>query len=547
MRVFLCRIVGIASLATAMFAGSIAAADPLTDPVAPEGTVTSAIESDLAAEDQAPAATVRIADAEDADEAEADGFVQEVSELSELELEAAAPVCDDKKMADLKKAVAGSHKPMFYDNKFDYLCDPCYCDWHLGDRMKRLGIGDHAIVDIGGQYRTRFHHEQNMRNDPLFVPNALGLTGVDDTFLLHRTRFYVNAEIGNRIRFYGEALDADSNYETHIPRTIEVNRTDIQNMFLDAVLLDDCRGKLTARIGRQELLYGNQRIASPLDWANTRRTFEGGKLMWQGESWDIDGFYTHPLRRTHANATRLDPPLLDIDFWGVHSTYKDLGKDKLELYWLGLDNYITTARYNTLGGRYYAERDAWLYEFEGGYQFGRNFNGSDHSAGAYTFGLGRKMDNVCWKPVLWGYYDWASGSDTVDTGYDHMFPLVHKYLGYMDLYGRRNIESANVLLTAKPHDKLSLLVWYYYFWLQNGNDVPYNVDMTRFARLPGGSAGSRDLGHEIDVTLTYALTARMEVLFGYSHFFAGEFYKTTPGVPYRNDADFFYTHFQVNF
>jgi hypothetical protein len=59
--------------------------------------------------------------------------------------------------------------------------------------------------------------------------------------------------------------------------------------------------------------------------------------------------------------------------------------------------------------------------------------------------------------------------------------------------------------------------------------------------------GSRDLGDEIDLLLTYNINARINVLFGYSHFFAGDYYKTTAGVPTSADADFFYTHFEVNF
>ena len=83
--------------------------------------------------------------------------------------------------------------------------------------------------------------------------------------------------------------------------------------------------------------------------------------------------------------------------------------------------------------------------------------------------------------------------------------------------------------------------------LANGNDVPYNVTMTPFAGLPAGSSGSKDLGHEIDMVITQALTPRSSILFGYSHFFAGNYYATTPGVPFNGDADFFYTQWHVNF
>ena len=454
--------------------------------------------------------------------------------------------CSCEKQQALKKAVAGSHKNLFYDNNFDYLCDPCYCGWALGDNLKRLCVTPWATVDVGGQYRMRQHSERNIRNGG--VLNGLGLTGRDDDFLLHRTRLYVNAEIGTRFRFYGEMLDAVSNYEDFRPRFIEENRYDVQNLFGDFVVLDDCRGSLTARLGRQELQYGAQRVVSPLDWANTRRTFDGAKLFWRGENWDVDGFWSRPLVRVNpVNLTRLDPPLQDAEFYGMYSTYKGLCNSKVDLYWIALDNHAAGFLYDTLGARYYGDRNNWLYEIEGDVQFGTNADGSDHSAGAVTAGLGRKFPCAFWKPTLWLYYDWASGDDTRGNGYHHMLPLAHKYMGFMDLYGRRNLQDANILLTMQPHKKVKLLAWYHYFQLANIDDVPYNINMTAFAGLPAGSAGSRDLGSELDLVATWMMSPRTNLLFGYSHFWAGDFYGTTPDVPYDGDADFFYTQFTVNF
>ena len=146
--------------------------------------------------------------------------------------------CGCKKQA-LNKTAAAAYKNPFYNNNFDYLCDPCYSDWHLGENLKRLCVGGFATVDVGGQYRARVHNERNMR--------GLGLTGRDDDFLLHRSRVYVNAELGNRVRFYGEMLDAVSNFENFNPRPIEENRFDVQNLLVDVVALDTCSGKLSPR------------------------------------------------------------------------------------------------------------------------------------------------------------------------------------------------------------------------------------------------------------------------------------------------------------
>jgi hypothetical protein len=101
------------------------------------------------------------------------------------------------------------------------------------------------------------------------------------------------------------------------------------------------------------------------------------------------------------------------------------------------------------------------------------------------------------------------------------------------------------LLTAQPSERLNLLVWYYYFFPENRNDVPYNLNMAPFA--PGSAPASADLGHELDFLASVALNPRMEVAFGYSHFFAGRYYRHTPGLPHRTDADFYYVQYQWNF
>ena len=164
-----------------------------------------------------------------------------------------------------------------------------------------------------------------------------------------------------------------------------------------------------------------------------------------------------------------------------------------------------------------------------------------------TLGIGKKWECHCWKPTLWAYYDWAEGNDDRGEakGFNHLFPLAHKYLGYMDLFGRSNIESFNVQLTLQPHEKVKLIAWYYYLFLENKNDSPYNVNMSPFNG--DNDPGSADLGQELDLLLSYSLSPRMELALGYSHFFAGRYYDTTADVPYDGDANFAYVQYVWNF
>lgn len=443
--------------------------------------------------------------------------------------------CDKKKQAALKKAIGGAYAPMFYDNNFEYLCDPCYNGWHLGEDFKRMPLGDCWAVDIGGQYRFRYHNEHNHR--------GLGLTGRDDEFLLHRTRLYANAEYGNFFRAYVEGIDAESNYEDFTPRPIEVNRSDLLNAFVDGKLHDGCSGELWARVGRQELLYGNQRTASPLDWANTRRTFDGAKLMWKGQDWNTDLFWTRPVPVDPHN---FDNPDQSQEFLGAYATYKGTKDQTFDFYFLRFSESAAATEFyfNTFGARWTWKSGDWLAETEGMYQFGK-FGANDHVGGAFVTGVGHDFPNATWKPQLWAFYDWSSGDETIGNAYHHLFPLTHKYWGWMDLFGFRNLEDFNVQLTAKPSDKVKLTAWWHMFNLQDGDDVPYLVNAAPFTVTPGGD---QELGQELDFIVSWAATSRLSFDLGYSHFFAGDWYATNPTPNlFSGDADFYYIQGQLNF
>jgi hypothetical protein len=377
---------------------------------------------------------------------------------------------------------------------------------------------------------------------------GLGLTGNDDDFLLHRTRLFMNAQIGERFRAYVEYLDAVSNYEEFAPRAIEEDRSDFLNMFGDLVIGEGCAGKLTARVGRQELLYGDQRLISPLDWANTRRTFDGAKLMLETESWSTDAFWTRPVI---VDPVHFDSPDQNQEFYGVWSTYKGWEQTQLDLYWIGYANYeppypaADMLHYQTVGARCLPTRGPWLGLLQGGYQFGE-FGDQGHSAGFFVAGLGRKFDCVAWKPTCWLYYDWASGDDTIGNGYHHLFPLSHKYFGYMDFFARSNIQDINMLLTAAPHAKIALQLWWHCFFLEDNDDVPYNVQMRPVVNVAGGDPY---LGQELDLLATWNVTPYFGISCGYSHFFTGDWYRTNPvaRTGFTGDADFVYTTVTVRF
>jgi len=452
------------------------------------------------------------------------------------------------------KPAPAPYKGVYYDNDFSYLKDTPCCKWHLTDHLKQIPLARCFTLDVGGEYRLRHHKEDNFRG-----PGS-ALNGLSDEFLLQRTRLYGDLKVGQWARAYVEAIDATSAYEMFAARAIEENRFDALNLFGDLLLYDNCGGgKFWGRVGRQELLYGAERLISPLDWSNTRRTFDGAKLFWRGEDWNVDGFWTRPVPfgQHVGNDHEFDHPDQSQEFMGLYSSYKGRKDHTYDFYYLRLAEYDAPASAanpadfdaNLFGARWLGKRCGWLWELEGGYQFG-DFGAGDLSAGFFTVGTGREFVCARMKPTLWVYYDWASGDDDPNDAdrntFNQLFPLGHKYLGFMDLVGRQNVRAFNMLFTAQPTKKTKLLLWYYVFHLDDARDALYNAGGAPIRLSPAGVAGT-DVGQEIDVTLQWNFHPRADVLFGYSHFYAGDFVKATNPAGVTGDADFYYGQFSFRF
>jgi len=321
-----------------------------------------------------------------------------------------------------------SHKGVYYDNDFSYLTKPGNNSYCLGDSLKRLNIGpcSESKLDVGGQLRLRYHHERGMGQQV----DTDRFQNTDNDFLLERLRLYANYQATQNVRFYTEGIFADVSGESaYIPRGIDRNRGDLLNAFVDLKLTDS----VTARLGRQELLYGNERTVSPLDWANTRRTFEGAKVMVDVGDWKIDAFFTHLVQIQPDDFDEAD---YDQPFYGAYGVYSGLQDATVDLYYLGYEHQRpgaaiqTDFSLHTIGARLNGKHGSWLYEFEGATQFGRQSGlGVDHQAYFATAGLGYQFADVSWKPTVWCYYDYASGNTPGgDFGrYNQLFPLAHKY------------------------------------------------------------------------------------------------------------------------
>jgi hypothetical protein len=419
----------------------------------------------------------------------------------------------------------------FFDNDFRYLDDPKNTQHDYLDPIKRIHLGDNWLLSIGGEERVRAVNEVDSR-----------LSGRDNNYQLLRTRVYSDLWYRDRFRVYAEFIDAQS-YNQHLaPLPIDVNHSDLLNLFGELKLFEVNDNPVYFRAGRQELLYGSERLISPLDWANTRRTFQGYKVYYHSEKLDVDAFWVQPVI---ISPHQFDSPDDGQQFAGSWVTYRPQKGQTVDLYYLYLDNTRPVATgfrnavggYNvsTFGSRYVGDYHHVLWDFEGMYQFG-DWANQETSAGAFTTGLGYNFADLPLNPTFWVYYDWASGDHNPGLNqhgtFNQLFPFGHYYFGFIDVVGRQNIEDLNLHAYIRPTKWIVTGLQYHMFRLESAQDALYNAAGAAIRRDPTGRAGT-DVGDEIDYIANFHLSMHQDILVGYSKLFAGAFIRRTgpPGSP----------------
>jgi hypothetical protein len=416
----------------------------------------------------------------------------------------------------------------FFDQDWSYLDKPDNDEHDPFDFLKRIKLFcDNVMFTTGGEIRYRAVDEVNSR-----------LTGKPDNYQLLRERIYGDLWITNRLRIYGEFIDASTFNQDLPPLPIDRNKTDIQNLFVDLRTLEICDSPIWVRVGRQELLYGSERLISPLDWANTRRTFQGAKAFWQNEDFSFDVFAVQPV---FPNPNKLDAPDHNVFFSGAWATYRPEKGQTIDLYYLDLNQKgpmilgpagtLAKCNLSTIGSRYAGDHCGWLWDFEGMIQFGR-YDDMDHLAGAYTISGGYQFKDLPMNPQFWIGYDWASGTapgSGSDSTFRQLFPFGHYYFGFIDVVGRQNINDIMQQVTVYPTNWIVAQVQNHIFNLDDPRDALYGAGGAPLRRDKTGKSGSY-VGDEIDLVINFHLDNHQDILIGYSQLYAGGFIEHAPTV-----------------
>lgn len=387
-----------------------------------------------------------------------------------------------------------------------------------------------------------------------------------DAFSLYRSRLNLALVPNKQIKLFAQLQDArvsDSQFTNKSPYEdyMDLRQANVQFNGLLDFLGEDVPG-VGLVIGRQDFSYGSQRLLGPFDWSNVaNQTFDSAKasvdLKDAKVKVDVLGGVLVPNKSPREFNDFLDGTTKDR-MGAYYLTWQGIEKVNVEQYVI----FRKTNKGVSFGPSGSRELDEWTvggrlvgqgikgfdYELESAWQTG-DFDDKDINALMAVAVLGYTFEHS-WSPRVALEYDYASGDNDASDGtrrtFDNLYPTNHIHYGFMDLVSLQNLNNVRLQGSVKPTKKLKLQADYHYINLDTYKDSLYSASraVSRTAAASHGSDLSTHVGDEVDLTVNYKFNDSLNVLVGYSHFFAGKYLAQTGA---NDDGDFMYVQTVLSF
>lgn len=371
-----------------------------------------------------------------------------------------------------------------------------------------------AAWEYSAQIRPRMEARKGYRTPPLdYGPGGTW-------FVSQRTRLALGHRVDDKVSLFIQVQDV----RTWGEESSTLNDYNADNFDVHQGYVELTPSPLwNMRIGRQELAYDGHRIMGNVNWTQQGRSHDAVRVALKKDEWTVH------LAASHHEAGQ----------WTFSSPYPYSGNYRdLVLLWaqykgasykasfIGLyDSYDTegTERYPdrfTFGPRIEGSAGRGhriMYRGEFYYQIGTGhpapapgpLNLRDQDIRAFLLGLrlGYDFGNL----VLTGWYDYLSGDDDLsdDTykAFDTPYPTNHKFYGWADYFlnipddtQNLGLQDLAVKMKVKKFGPLAGQLDGHYFFLAQDDLL-----------------GGKDLGWEIDASLTLPVTEGTNLSCGFSH------------------------------
>lgn len=387
-------------------------------------------------------------------------------------------------------------------------------------------------LKLGGEYRARL---EGFGGGSFKADN-------DDLYLLNRLRINLRLQPASWLKFNFQGQDARVFAKTLKPYAPPFqDRVDLRMAFMEAG--DAEKGKVSLRVGRQELAFGEQRLLGHVSWLNTARTFDAVRTTFRHKNYRLDAFAASVVNARDGEFNRrADGNNLHGIYGGIQKLLPGADIEPYFLWRLAPRITAETGAPGNLDLRTTGVRVAG--KLPGSFDYGIEMAHQSGGLGADNIGAwaghwraGYTAAGLAKKPRFIAEYNYATGDRDPRDGrrgtFDVLYPTPHDKYGLANQIGWKNIHHLRVGPEIKLHPKWLLTGNYHSWWLASRKDALYSAIGSPLVRVASGTAG-RHVGQELDAQVFYSCNKQTQIAAGFAHIFPGTFLKNaTEGKSYN--------------
>lgn len=393
----------------------------------------------------------------------------------------------------------------------------------LRKRLDKLEekLSERSFLKTNSEMRLRYQHRTDTPS-----PNRNVLSDFYDMRLRMKFDYRKDKDLGviftpQISKNFGDGTPNDSNRNEGEASGNKLADMGVLEAYLDYQVATDIKLK----IGRQALKYGDGLIINNPKFNNVGRVFDGVKAVFDYARGKTDLF------ASRVNDGESDTSLAggntddDTDFIVWYNRLKVMNVDELDLYVLSyLDRGTGTNQYGKLstesqevysfGLRLKEKVDNFHILTELIFQRGSLQPSSESNLALLELGY---TINSKWSLWLESFY--------IQKDYRPFYTSRHKYLGHLDIFGIRNINSIRFRTKYTLSEKTKFMVDLHNFARNDDESDVYNLPVNNTVGSSSGLDGESDLGQEIDLKFDTKLRKELSLTSGYAYFVPGNYFK----------------------
>lgn len=394
------------------------------------------------------------------------------------------------------------------------------------DHLKYISLGANRFISFGGELREQFqvYKHINFGDVPPSYPD------ISPDQLWHRLMVHSNIELGNHFRFFIQ-LNSTLRFLNDNPVVPEIdeNQISLHQAFAEIKL-----NPWKFRFGRQELLYGNNRLITVREGPNTRQTFDGIVVKRSLKNGSVDFF---AVSKVISKQYAFDDEHFNEGLIGIYGTqYFSDRKIGLDYFVVNFQSRLRKYNYRTgfenrqtYGIRLFSNLNKMNFEVEGAYQSGK-FDDSTISACNVLADV-----NILVLPGKKGIIGFAANTASGDKNSKDNQLNTYNLLYAKPAYGlavpigATNMISLYPDVKINPVQKLNILAQVFFFARNSNQDGTYSPGMVENRPRPNllFSSDKKSLGELYDVETNYQQSKNLSFSFDASYFRAGSYPKAT--------------------